>query len=310
MKEKERKEAANRLMDGITDLKDELILTADQPVKKDARGRASDPGRTRRTVIGVSFAAAVLIAAVITLVVLRGSGSGDGRTKTMDTSMVDDATVVDDATEAFLTEAGTEEAVTEAVATEAPATEAGATEAVVTEAGTEAVTEAHAGDEVRHGEFDSKAVSYASLAEMEEDAELIVRAVRLEKEKPVIQRIGGRVASGYTESEVRITKIYKDSTGELTEGATLTILENEVYDADTDMKYHAAGYNMMVPGEEYILFLKRSYGDVFCSCGVNYGTVSTAADGRDVSAKNPNGVELTDMNLYRKIWTEAGNKYR
>lgn len=300
MKEKERKEAANRLMDGITDLKDELILTADQPVKKDARGRASDPGRTRRTVIGVSFAAAVLIAAVITLVVLRGSGSGDGRTKTTDTSMVDDATVVDDATEAFLTEAGTEEAVSEAVATEAPATEAG----------TEAVTEAHAGDEVRHGEFDSKAVSYASLAEMEEDAELIVRAVRLEKEKPVIQRIGGRVASGYTESEVRITKIYKDSTGELTEGATLTILENEVYDADTDMKYHVAGYNMMVPGEEYILFLKRSYGDVFCSCGVNYGTVSTAADGRDVSAKNPNGVELTDMNLYRKIWTEAGNKYR
>ena len=300
MSDQNRRDAADRLMDAITDLGDDLILAADeQKVKK-----AGKSPRARWVMIGIS-AAAVLLAGIISLGVFLGRRGKDERPP------VDVSTAA--GTEAGITEAGTEAGITEAVTqsvTEAVTeclTEAGTQS--VTEAGTEFSTEAGTPETVIHREVEAKTESYESLAEMEKDADVILRAVRLDQEEPVWNG-----SSGYTLSQVKISKIYEDKTGSLSLDDVIKVMENEVYDAASNTVFHVAGYNMMVFGDEYLLFLKKDKlpdgTEYYVACGVNYGTISTTTDGRDISPKYPNGVDMLDISIYKDIWKDALNKYR
>ena len=300
MSDQNRRDAADRLMDAITDLGDDMILAADeQKVKK-----AGKSPRAKWVMIGIS-AAAVLLAGIISLGVFLGRRGKDERPP------VDVSTAA--GTEAGITEAGTEAGITEAVTqsvTEAVTeclTEAGTQSA--TEEGTEFSTEAGTPETVIHREVEAKTESYESLAEMEKDADVILRAVRLDQEEPVWNG-----SSGYTLSQVKISKIYEDKTGSLSLDDVIKVMENEVYDAASNTVFHVAGYNMMVFGDEYLLFLKKDKlpdgTEYYVACGVNYGTISTTTDGRDISPKNPNGVEMLDIGIYKEIWKDALNKYR
>ena len=300
MSDQNRRDAADRLMDAITDLGDDMILAADeQKVKK-----AGKSPRARWVMIGIS-AAAVLLAGIISLGVFLGRRGKDERPP------VDVSTAA--GTEAGITEAGTEAGITEAVTqsvTEAVTeclTEAGTQS--VTEAGTEFSTEAGTPETVIHREVEAKTESYESLAEMEKDADVILRAVRLDQEEPVWNG-----SSGYTLSQVKISKIYEDKTGSLSLDDVIKVMENEVYDAASNTVFHVAGYNMMVFGDEYLLFLKKDKmpdgTEYYVACGVNYGTISTTTDGRDISPKYPNGVDMLDISIYKDIWKDALNKYR
>ncbi len=300
MSDQNRRDAADRLMDAITDLGDDMILAADeQKVKK-----AGKSPRARWVMIGIS-AAAVLLAGIISLGVFLGRRGKDERPP------VDVSTAA--GTEAGITEAGTEAGITEAVTqsvTEAVTeclTEAGTQS--VTEAGTEFSTEAGAPETVIHREVEAKTESYESLAEMEKDADVILRAVRLDQEEPVWNG-----SSGYTLSQVKISKIYEDKTGSLSLDDVIKVMENEVYDAASNTVFHVAGYNMMVFGDEYLLFLKKDKlpdgTEYYVACGVNYGTISTTTDGREISPKYPNGVDMLDISIYKDIWKDALNKYR
>ena len=158
MSDQNRRDAADRLMDAITDLGDDMILAADeQKVKK-----AGKSPRARWVMIGIS-AAAVLLAGIISLGVFLGRRGKDERPP------VDVSTAA--GTEAGITEAGTEAGITEAVTqsvTEAVTeclTEAGTQSA--TEEGTEFSTEAGTPETVIHREVEAKTESYESLAEME-----------------------------------------------------------------------------------------------------------------------------------------------
>jgi hypothetical protein len=220
-------------------------------------------------------------------------------------------------TEAGPTEAGPTEVIpTEAIPTEAGPTEViptetRPTEAIPTEAGT---TESPAVDDALHVNINSKVVSYDTLSEMEADADLILRAERLDHEEPVLKYSDNNLYSFWTFSQVRISKIYKDDTEELGEGQTITILENEVFDPKTNTVFHVSGYRMMVAGNEYLLFLQkgnRENGETyFVSCGVNFGTVSLSEDGRDISPKYQNGSDMTDTKIFKEIWEEAKKKYQ
>ena len=316
MSDQNRRDAADRLMDAITDLGDDLILAADeQKVKK-----AGKSPRARWIMIGIS-AAAVLLAGIISLGVFLGRRGKDERPP------VDVSTAA--GTEAGITEAGTVAGITEAVTqsvtetvtecmTEAGTqsvtetvtecmTEAGTQSA--TEEGTEFSTEAGTPETVIHREVEAKTESYESLAEMEKDADVILRAVRLDQEEPVWNG-----SSGYTLSQVKISKIYEDKTGSLSLDDVIKVMENEVYDAASNTVFHVAGYNMMVFGDEYLLFLKKDKlpdgTEYYVACGVNYGTISTTADGREISPKYPNGVDMLDISIYKDIWKDALNKYR
>ena len=300
MSDQNRRDAADRLMDAITDLGDDLILAADeQKVKKAGKSQ-----RARWVMIGIS-AAAVLLAGIISLGVFLGRRGKDERPP------VDVSTAA--GTEAGITEAGTEAGITEAVTqsvTEAVTeclTEAGTQS--VTEAGTEFSTEAGTPETVIHREVEAKTENYESLAEMEKDADVILRAVRLDQEEPVWNG-----SSGYTLSQVKISKIYEDKTGSLSLDDVIKVMENEVYDAASNTVFHVAGYNMMVFGDEYLLFLIKDKlpdgTEYYVACGVNYGTISTTTDGRDISPKYPNGVDMLDISIYKDIWKDALNKYR
>ena len=343
-RDEDRRAAANRLMDVITDLDDDLVLEAEEPIMARKPGKQNTGQQRKRWfAVGISVAA-VIVAGLIALGIYLGRPGRDDRP--IDGATTEAGITEAGATEAGITEAGateagaTEAGVTEAGATEAGATEAGATEAGVTEAGvteeaatevitetvvTEAVTETGATEAGRTGNpekenakhvdvgidnVEAKTVSFESLEEMEGYADVILRAVRLDQEEPV-------VSGPYTFSKVKISKIYKDNAGELAEDREITVLENEVYDAAQDVVYHVAGYNMMVAGEEYLLFLRHNVlpdgKEYYVACGVNFGTISLTDDGRDRVRGNeePGPYEVDEPTPEMKtIWEEAKRKYQ
>ena len=227
---------------------------------------------------------------------------------TENSELTDTQAEISSSTEEVRTEAETEAETRTEADTGRPATEASVRENAVHVIG----AEGRPGMEV-------KTVSFESLSEMEEYADVILRAVRLDREEPYIERYADATASstfmisGWTFSEVKIGKIYKDTTDQLAEGKTITILENEVYDELSNMVYHIGGYDMMVKGYEYLLFLKKNVMDdgtvYYVSCGVNFGTVSTTDDGRYKDLKYQNAKDGIDLSIYRKIWEEALKKY-
>ena len=297
MSKDEKRDAANRLMDGITDLSDEMILAADEKTPDQIHGKSNPGVKSKKwTMIGISVAAALLVG-FITWGIWRGRTGGDQKPVT--------STSEEQGTTAAGTEAGTEvqtEAQTQIV-TEAQ------TEAQ-TEAATQTATEVKISDHARHEVVIKDIPYYGSLEEMEKDADVIIRAVRLDQGKTVVEREGSYVYGAYTLSQVKISGIYKDSTEKLKEGQKITVLENEAYDAVLDTIYHVDGYRMMVYGVEYLLFLKRNVrGDgteFYSSCGTFYGTVSLAEDGRDSETLLR---EITDPEQAVKIWAEAKEKY-
>ncbi len=163
-----------------------------------------------------------------------------------------------------------------------------------------------------HYGVEAKTVYFATLEEMDEYATVIVKATRLEGEKAVLAKQDGYITSGYSYSTVKITEIYKDISGQLQAGDEITLLENEVYDEEENIVYHIAGYNMMVPEEEYLLFLTKNTAngsDYYVSAGVNYGTVSLGEDGRTIQRKDSRGNAVSEFSAYTEIWEAAKEKY-
>lgn len=295
--------AVCRLMDAITDISDEIILDADTKVQSNNSSRiekstAKKYSRIKsRITVGISFAAAL----IIILLTVKMLPEQKKRSHTSPGSSSTGSITVSQRTEN----------ITEAGPTEVIPTETRPTEAIPTEAGT---TEPPAVDDALHVNINSKVVSYDTLSEMEADADLILRAERLDHEEPVLKYSDNNLYSFWTFSQVRISRIYKDDTEELGEGQTITILENEVFDPKTNTVFHVSGYRMMVAGNEYLLFLQkgnRENGETyFVSCGVNFGTVSLSEDGRDISPKYQNGSDMTDTKIFKEIWEEAKKKYQ
>lgn len=168
------------------------------------------------------------------------------------------------------------------------------------------------GKEPEHYAIEAKTVSFDSFEEMEESSDVIVKGIRQSGEEAVLTTVNGDMASGYTLSEFEITDVFKDTSGTLESGNIITILENEVYNEAENEVYHIDGYNMMVEGKEYLLFLKKSTLDgseYYVSRGVNCGTVSLQEDGRTVQRLTREGKEGTDFSYYEPFWEAAKEKY-
>jgi hypothetical protein len=102
-----------------------------------------------------------------------------------------------------------------------------------------------------------------------------------------------------------------DKTGRELEGKVITVLENEAVDEEAQTVYHISNYNMMVPGCEYLLFLKECElnGETYyVASGVNCGTISVTEDGRDL-VRGKKDVKDPVFDDYRALWEEAKNKY-
>lgn len=160
---------------------------------------------------------------------------------------------------------------------------------------------------------EAKTVYFSSLKEMEDYSNIIVSAKREKGEKSVIEKNDNNVYSTYSFSHVLVEKVYKDDdqSGRKLEGKEITVLENEAVDEETKTVYHVGDYNMMVPGCEYLLFLKECElnGETYyVASGVNCGTISMDVDGRDFvrGEKDEKDPAFDD---YRDLWEAAKAKY-
>lgn len=167
--------------------------------------------------------------------------------------------------------------------------------------------------EPKHYSISAKTISFSSLEEMEEYADVILKVTRTGEEESVVKRNQGAVYSGYTFSTVKIEAIYKDTTEALENGQKLRILENEFFDENENIVYHVAGYHMMEEGEEYLLFLNRhTYSDgktYYVAAGINFGTVSIQADGRTAVYATRDGRTEDSFEEMKPIWAAALAKY-
>ena len=167
---------------------------------------------------------------------------------------------------------------------------------------------------VTHNNSDAKMPGYETLSELEEAAEQILRVKKTNVENPVIKRSGGYIISAWTFSDVEILDIYKDISDSLKVGETVSVLENEAYDKETNTVEHVNGYIKMVPEYEYLLFLRKSEynnGDIYyVSLGLNQGTVSLQNDGREESINTISGESINNETATDKeVISEIRNKY-
>ncbi|MBQ8519122.1 MAG: hypothetical protein IJ455_05945 [Agathobacter sp.] len=166
--------------------------------------------------------------------------------------------------------------------------------------------------EATHYGVEAKGLYFEELEEMEGYSDLIIRGERLEEEEAVITLVNGSIASGYTFSKVKILEIYQDDSGEYNVGDEITILENEVYDETNNVVYHIGGYNMMVAGDEYLLFLYPANiedFEYFVASGVECGTISLKEDGRQTAYTTRNGNQVIDYSAFQDLWNDAIEKY-
>ena len=168
--------------------------------------------------------------------------------------------------------------------------------------------------EETHCYMEAKTVSFETMEEMEQYADVIICGKRLDEKKDVIDKSeDGAVYSAYSYTKVQVEKVFKDTIGDLAKNSEITVLENEAYDQETGITYHVAGYNQMVAGNSYLLFLKRDKledGSIYyVSCGVNYGTISLEEDGRTKTHMKGETFDGTEFDAYKDIWEKAKNKY-
>lgn len=119
----------------------------------------------------------------------------------------------------------------------------------------------------------AKTDGFETLEELENASECIVRVKKQGEDDPVVERRDGRMAYGYTMSDVKIQEVFYNTLGnEIQKDQIIKIWENEFQDGNT--VYHIAGYEKMKIGEEYILFLRKSTShDCFLTRGVKFGKV-------------------------------------
>lgn len=160
-----------------------------------------------------------------------------------------------------------------------------------------------------HVAVEAKLVSFESLEEMEEYCDVIIRGVRLAEEESRVNMANGTIIGGYTLSQLKVTQVIRDEEGLLENIEEITILENEFVDTTTNKIYHVGGYNMMVEGKEYLLFLRKSDMGYYVSAGVNFGTISLENDGRQESRMTRNGEAVSDFSYFKPIWDAAKEKY-
>lgn len=121
--------------------------------------------------------------------------------------------------------------------------------------------------------LDASIDEYSSLCDVEEESEIIVVAEKVFEEDPTIVRnTQGRIDTAFTLSDFEVKKVVNGKL--LSTGETFTILENEAFDEEKGLKYHILGYEKMITGSHYLLFLCRSEtAPYYLVAGVNYGKI-------------------------------------
>ncbi len=151
----------------------------------------------------------------------------------------------------------------------------------------------------------AKTDNFETLEELENASECIVRVKKLAEDDSIVERRDGRIAYGYTMSDVKIQEVFYNTLGnEIQKDQIIKIWENEFQDGD--IVYHIAGYEKMEIGKEYILFLRKSTShDCFLTRGIRFGKVSVHEESISTFARN----NQSYRDLVDSIAAQARQKY-
>lgn len=161
----------------------------------------------------------------------------------------------------------------------------------------------------------AKTDDYPDLASMEDAADLIVVGQKVQDLETIIERNAqGDLTTIYSLAAFTVSKTIKGTTNSQEQ---LTILENEGYDEKDERIYHIAGYEKMLVGNSYLLFLKQSLSnpEQFIPVGVVYGKVPLHAETSEIAdfaakATTAVGQELrAELTAVEQVQTEAKTYY-
>ena len=97
----------------------------------------------------------------------------------------------------------------------------------------------------------AKVVTYDTIEDMEQKADLIVTGRKTEGDLNVQKTGAGQVYKAY--SRFQIGTVLKDETGQIREGQEIMVLELDVPDKEEGVRYHVEDYTAMNQKDEYIL---------------------------------------------------------
>lgn len=142
-------------------------------------------------------------------------------------------------------------------------------------------SQAEVGNE-KHVYVEAKLPEYNSLTELESAADLIIIGEKVSEAEPtIIETSEGTFGGVYTLSSFKIEEV---KAGNASPSDVITILENEGYVEEYNMVFHVAGYEKMICGEKYLLFVREATdGEWYIPLGVNIGKVPMALDERVIS---------------------------
>lgn len=108
---------------------------------------------------------------------------------------------------------------------------------------------------VKDVELCAKIDMYDTLDDLRKNSDLVVIGTKVREEKPTIVYDGDVILYAYTLSDFVVSKALDSKKEVNLENKKIKILENEFYDETQNANYHVAGYNKMLSGESYILYL-------------------------------------------------------
>lgn len=122
----------------------------------------------------------------------------------------------------------------------------------------------------------AKIDAYSSIKELEKNSDIIVAGLKTEEQEPTFlyDGSGEYLLCAYTLSNFNVCEILGGMEKKDIENKNIKILENEFYDKEENVNYHIAGYNKMITGKSYILYLKYSENnDWYVPTGVVTGKI-------------------------------------
>ncbi|EEO6159184.1 hypothetical protein G5943_002777 [Listeria monocytogenes] len=123
---------------------------------------------------------------------------------------------------------------------------------------------------------EAKMDGYESGDELENASTVIVTGQLEKRGDSIIERASDDAVIGvYRMSTFKIAQVLKNETDDnLAKEMTISVYENEGYDAKTNTTYHIAGYTKMEKEEKYLLLQKDSEDDYYVPTAVIFGKIN------------------------------------
>lgn len=163
--------------------------------------------------------------------------------------------------------------------------------------------------------FEGKTDGFDSLEDLEGGSDIIIKGIKTGEVETVVTKseIDDEVNGGFTVSDFKISEVFKtDSNSKIEVENNVSILENAFYDQETEATYTVNGYEKMIEGEEYLLFLSSEVEGVFAPEGVTYGKVPLNTNKVEMRKFTSHSRESNNehVNELDQLFKEAREKYQ